>query len=364
MHVGLQGDRLELAARVPEADALVVHLEVAADLPEGVEEGHHLQLAGAADVDVALGGQRGAGPGGGLQPVRQRPVVVAAQLVDTGDENGAVSAQGDDRAHLLQHADQVDDLRLDGRVAQLGDALGEDGGEQHLLGRADRGVGQLDPGAAQPLLGDQVGALRVLLDGGTELAQHLEVEVDRTAADVAAAQARDEGVAEAVQQRAAEEDRDARGAGVRVDVGDVGALHVRGVEDQLAVLVAGAHGHAVELQQAADHLDVADVRDVAQSAGALAEQGRDHGLGDQVLRTADADLAFERVSAVDQQDVVGHRSRNPGCQRSGAGSATSQSVERFTGASGPRCDRVGTVEGRPPSVDGSGRADGSCEPLP
>lgn len=308
---------MSLAARVPETDALVLHLEGAADLPEGVQEGHHLQLAGAADVDVAPGGQRRAGPGSGLQAVRQRAVGVAAQLVDAGDQDGPVGAQGDDRAHLLQHADQVDDLRLDGRVAQLGDALGEDGGEQHLLGRADRGVGQLDLGAAQALLGDQVGALRVLLDGGAELAQHLEVEVDRTAADVAAAQARDEGVAEAVQQRAAEQDRDPRGARVRVDVGDVRTLHVRRVEDQLAVLVAGPHGDPVQLEQSADHLDVADVRDVAQSAGALAEEGGDHGLGHQVLRTADADLAFERVSAVDQQDVVGHRSRNPGCQRSG-----------------------------------------------
>ncbi len=336
MHVGLQGDRLELAAGVPEADALVVHLEGAADLPEGVEEGHHLQLAGAADVDVALGGERRAGPGGGLQPVRQRTVGVAAELVHAGDQDGPVGAQRDDRAHLLQDADQVDDLRLDGRVAQLGDALGEHRGEQHLLGRADRGVGQLDLGAAQALLGDQVGALRVLLDGGAELAQHLEVEVDRAAADVAAAQARDEGVAEAVQQRAAEQDRDPRGAGVRVDVRHVGALDVRGVEDQLAVLVTGAHGHAVQLKQPADHLDVADVRDVAQSAGALAEEGGDHGLGDQVLRTADADLAFERVSAVDQQDVVGHRSRNPGCQRSEEGApGESRWWTGRTGAFGP-----------------------------
>ena len=102
------------------------------------------------------------------------------------------------------------------------------------------GYGSLDLAAAQPLRGLQVLAVRALLDGRAELAQHVEVEVDRPAADVAAAQARDERVAEPVQQRAAEQDRDPRGARVRVDVGDVGALHVRRVEHQLTWLLARA----------------------------------------------------------------------------------------------------------------------------
>ncbi|GAA3061053.1 hypothetical protein GCM10020000_50220 [Streptomyces olivoverticillatus] len=135
-----------------------------------------------------------------------------------------------------------------------------------------------------------------------------------SAADVAAAQARDEGVAEAVQQRAAEEDRDARGTGVCVDVGDVRALHVRRVEHQLAGLVTGAHGHAVQLQQTADDPHVTDVGDVAQAAGTAAEQRGDHGLRHEVLRAADADLSLERGAAVDKQDIVraGHGSRVPG----------------------------------------------------
>ncbi len=91
-----------------------------------------------------------------------------------------------------------------------------------------------------------------------------------------------------------------------VDVGDVGALDVRGVEHQLARFVAGEHGDAVQLQQAGDHLDVADVRDIAEPARLLPEQGGHHGLGYEVLRTADTDLTLERVAAVDKQDVVGH----------------------------------------------------------
>ena len=52
-------------------------------------------------------------------------------------------------------------------------------------------------------------AARELLDDGAEVAQHVEVEVDGTVADAAAAEVGDERLAEAVQQRAAEQDRDA-----------------------------------------------------------------------------------------------------------------------------------------------------------
>ncbi len=314
MDVRLQRYGLQRAARVPEADALVVDLEGAADLAVGVEEGHHRALLRAAHVDVAAGGQRRGRPGGRLQAVRQGAVVVAAERVDTGDADGAVGVHGDDRAHLLQHADEVLDLGLDGRVGQLGDALRQHGGQQHLLGGADRRVGQADLAAAQSLRGLQVLAALALLDRRAELAQHLEVEVDRPAADVTAAQAGDEGVAEAVQQRAAQQDRDARGTGVGVDVRDVGALHVRGVEDQLAGLVAGADGHTVQLQQAAHDAHVTDVGDVAQPAGPVSEQRGDHGLRHEILRAADADLSLERGAAVDKQDIVraGHGSRVPG----------------------------------------------------
>ncbi len=114
------------------------------------------------------------------------------------------------------------------------------------------------------------------------------------------AEARDERVAEAVQQRAAEQDRDARRARVRVDVRNVRALDVRRVEHQLARLLAGAHGHPVQLEQPAHDPDVADVGNVAEPAGFAAEQSGDHGLGHEVLRTADTDLALERGTAMDK----------------------------------------------------------------
>ena len=162
----------------------------------------------------------------------ERGVLVAAEPVDALDPDHAVGVDRDDRAHLLQHADEVHDLRLDRRVAQLGDALGAHGREQHLLGGADARVRQRDLGAVQPPRRAEVDAVVALVHDGAELPQDVEVEVDRPVADVAAAQVGDERLAEPVQQRAAEQDRDAAGAGVRVDVGDVRRLDVRRVEVQ------------------------------------------------------------------------------------------------------------------------------------
>ena len=59
MHVGLDGHGPQGAARMPEADAVVAHIELAADLAEDIQVGHHVGLVGALDHDVAVGGQGG-----------------------------------------------------------------------------------------------------------------------------------------------------------------------------------------------------------------------------------------------------------------------------------------------------------------
>ncbi|GGT27363.1 hypothetical protein GCM10010286_60900 [Streptomyces toxytricini] len=69
----------------------------------------------------------------------------------------------------------------------------------------------------------------------------------------------------------------------------------------------------MQLEQPAHHPHVADVGNVAEPAGFAAEQSGDHGLRHEVLRTADTDLALQRGTAVDKQDIVcaGHESRVP-----------------------------------------------------
>jgi hypothetical protein len=156
----------------------------------------------------------------------------------------------------------------------------------------------------QPVRRGQDEAGGGLVDHGAELAQRAQVEVDRPVADVAAAEVRDERVAEPVQQRAAEQDRDAAGAGMHVDLVDVGPPDVRRVEAVAAVLLADPY--PVQLQEAADHLHVADRRDVVQGAGGIPEKGGHHRLRDEVLGTTNADLTEKRGTAVHAQNVLGH----------------------------------------------------------
>ena len=67
-----------------------------------------------------------------------------------------------------------------------------------------------------------------------ELAQDIEVVVDRAIADLASTQIRNVGFAQAVQQRAAKEDGDTRRTSVRIDIGDVRRFDVGRIENQLA----------------------------------------------------------------------------------------------------------------------------------
>ncbi|GGZ76000.1 hypothetical protein GCM10010371_39770 [Streptomyces subrutilus] len=89
----------------------------------------------------------------------------------------------------------------------------------------------------------------------------------------------------------------------------------------------------MQLEQPAHDPHVTDVGNVAQPAGFAAEQRGDHGLGHEVLRTADTDLALERRAAVDKQyivtDCAGHESRVPGGVGRGPGKRVRASTPVF-----------------------------------
>ena len=152
----------------------------------------------------------------------------------------------------------------------------------------------------------QSDALGLFVHHRAELTQDLQVEVDGAITDTAPAQVGDEGLSQAVQERAAEEDRNARGAGVRVDVGHVRRLDLGWVqlEDALALVVVDAH--AVQAQQPRDHVDVTNERDIAQHRGRRAQQRRHHRLGNQVLGSADGDLTSQRATTLDLEQTVDH----------------------------------------------------------
>ena len=147
-----------------------------------------------------------------------------------------------------------------------------------------------------------VDAVRLLINDRAELAQRLQVEVDGTSADRAAAQLRDEGLAQLVQQRTAEQDRDARGARERVDVGARGDLDVGGVHAQLAAILIEVDLDAVQAQQVRNNVGVADERHVVELRGGVGEQRRNHRLGDEVFRAAHRDLTAQRMAALNLKD--------------------------------------------------------------
>ena len=305
MHVGLDRHRLQVAARVPEADAAVGDVELAADFAEHIEERHHLRLRRALHEHVAVCGERGRRPRRRLNAVGESRVSVALQLLHALDAERAVHVHRDDRAHLLQHGHQVHDLRFGRRAGQLGLAICEHGGEQSLLGRAHRRVRQVDLRAVQTVRRGDVNAVLVfLVNGGAEFAQCLQMEVDRPAANVAAAERRDERLAQPVQQRAREQDRNARRAGERVYIGHVGQLHVLRVDRHNALVAVHVHVHAVQTQQIRNHMHVSYFGHVFEHRRPRREQSRHHGLAYEVLRTAHLDRAVERLAAHHMQYVV------------------------------------------------------------
>ena len=90
--------------------------------------------------------------------------------------------------------------------------------------------------------------LVLLVDRGTQLAQRFQMEINRTAADRATSQRRDERLAETMHQRAGEQDRNARRAGQRVDIRHIGELHMRRVDVDDAVGAIHLHIHAMQAQ--------------------------------------------------------------------------------------------------------------------
>ena len=85
------------------------------------------------------------------------------------------------------------------------------------------------------------------------------------------------------------------------DSGTAGLTSVGGVtvSDVSGSLHAGPDGR----EDAGGDVDVADVGDVGDGARPVAEDGRDHVLGDRVLRSPDLHLATERTGRFDQPGV-------------------------------------------------------------
>ena len=107
-----------------------------------------------------------------------------------------------------------------------------------------------------------------------------------------------ESLAQLVQQRATEQDRNSRGAARGIDVRARGNLDVRGIHAQRAAILIEVNLDTVQTQQVRDNVGVTDERHVVELRGGVGEQRRNHRLGDEVLRAAHRDFAAQRMAAL------------------------------------------------------------------
>ena len=305
MHVGFDRDRLQIAARMPETNAVIGDVELTTNLAEHVQERHHFRLRSTLDENVAMRGQCRGSPRSGLDAVGQRSVRVTLQFLHAFDAERTVHIHGNDRAHLLQHAHQIHDFRFGGSAGKLRLALSKHGGKQRLLGSAHRRVRQVNLRAMQTVRsGDMNAVLMFLIDVGTQLAQRFQVEINRTTANIASAESRNERLTQTVQQRAGEQNRNTRRTRQRIHVGHIGKLHIRGVDRDHAVIAIHRNVHAMQTQQVGDHMHVANLRNILQHGRTRGEQRRHHGLAHEVLRATHLDGAVQRLATFDVQNVV------------------------------------------------------------
>ena len=146
--------------------------------------------------------------------------------------------------------------------------------------------------------------LMFLIDVSTQLTQRFQMEINRTTADIASAESRNERFTQTVQQRTGEQDRNARRAGQRIHVGHVSKLYIRGVDRDHAMIAVHRNVHAMQAQQIGDHMHVANLRNILQHGRARGEQRRHHGLAHEVLRATHLDGAVQRLATFDVQNVV------------------------------------------------------------
>jgi hypothetical protein len=189
-----------------------------------------------------------------------------------------------------------------GAVPEDGLALGQGGGHEQVLGPRDRFLFEDDLGAAEALgLSPNVAVFEG--DPRAELLQAGDVEVDRPRADGAPAGQGDDGLAEAGQERAEDEDGGAHGPDELV--GGLVRADLRHAEGDG---VAGGRGGAAEVgDEGQDGLDVLDPGDVGEPELLARQQRGGDGRQDGVLGPAHADFAPQAqvAAAADEEFLHG-----------------------------------------------------------
>ena len=203
-----------------------------------------------------------------LDPVLHRAVDDAVQRPDALRFDDVRPRARDLRPHRIEKILQIDDLRFLRRARDHRPPLRLDGGEQDVLRRTDAREVEFDLRPAQPLSLAENKAV-ALGDGDAQPLQGIQVQIDGTQSDVAAARIGDERPPEAGEQRT--EHEDGRAQLPRQDGGKLVAAGVGAVDD--GVSVAEYDARAKFLEDLRHTGDVGDMGRVADDDPLLRENG-------------------------------------------------------------------------------------------
>ncbi len=203
-----------------------------------------------------------------------------------------------------RHRREVGDLRFSGGILDHGRALGEHGAHQDVVGRGVAGELEHDPRADK--------AVAVALDvavlgneGGAEILERAQVEVDRTVPEVVAARHRDPGGAVAREQGAEHDDRRPHLLDELIGGDGSHVFRDRDLEVSLraSALVEDLGPHCAK--HVGHDRDVADDRDVVEAVDARGEKARRHELQHGVLRPVHAHGALQRAGRAQDEAIHG-----------------------------------------------------------
>ncbi len=225
-------------------------------------------------------------------------VLAAAELREPVDVHHVGADPLDRRAHPGEHAREVLHVRLGGRVADDRGAGRERGGHERVLRAHDRRLVHEEVAGLQAVVGRAQADVAVVLDVRAEGAEGVEVRIQAAPADHVAAGRRQQRLAEAGEQRPADEHGGADPLGQLG--GDLRGADVVGLQAH-GVAVAALHLHAEVLEQLQEVLGVADLRHVVQHDGLGREQACGQERQGRVLVPGGHDGAGQRHAAFDDE---------------------------------------------------------------
>ena len=290
----------EPAAISPHADGIGANIEVMPGGEESIGNGGEMGGVEAGDGDI-VAGEGGCGEeGAGFDAVGDDGVFGAVELGDTFDDDAVGACAFDFCAHFDEEICEIDDLGFLGRTVDDGGAFGENGGHQDIIGAEDGGAkfaAQIDAGADEAA-GKEFNVTPLDADSGAESFEAFEVKIDGAVANDAAAGHGDGGFFFASEQGTKDADRGAhfpddvvRGFGVnffRANLDDAAGPFDIGTEfgeDLLHKIHVAKVGHAVD-----------DAGFAGKKSGGENREGG-------IFRTADADIAFETGTAVNENFI-------------------------------------------------------------